>query len=445
MRPPRWRGIRVRITALAGAVMLVVLAATSLALLAAQRQHLTDSLDESLENAAADLVVAPRRQLDGPLSPTADDDAVVQVVDGGGVVLAATPNYTSQPALPAPPGDALRSLRTTGLLPGEPRYRMLSVRGDDRVVHVGAPLDDIDETVIALRNALLATIPLVAMLLAALTWWLVGRTLRPVEAIRAEVADISGEHLDRRVTEPATGDEVQRLAATMNAMLDRLQRSAESQRQFVADASHELRSPLTRIRSELEVDLAHPATAQPAATHRSILDETEQLQRLVEDLLVLARHDAAARRAPHDAVDIDDLVLREVGRLRATTTVDIHAGAVSAAQVAGDADELARAVRNLLDNAVRHARSRVTVELVERAGAALLSVADDGPGIPLADHERVFERFTRLDDARTRSDGGAGLGLAIVRAIVVRHGGTVTVDAASLAGARFVVTIPLMP
>jgi signal transduction histidine kinase len=228
----------------------------------------------------------------------------------------------------------------------------------------------------------------------------------------------------------------------MNAMLDRVESATARQQRFAADASHELRSPLTRIRAELEVDLAHPEQADLAATHRSVLEDATQLQRLVDDLLHLARVDAGAVSNRREPVDLDDIVLRDARRLRADGRVQIDISGVSAAQLRGDADELARAVRNLTDNAVRHATSTVTLTLAEHGGRAVLTVADDGPGIPPAEQERIFERFARLDDARNADTGGTGLGLAITRDIVERHHGTIEIDSDHAPGARFRITLP---
>jgi signal transduction histidine kinase len=226
----------------------------------------------------------------------------------------------------------------------------------------------------------------------------------------------------------------------MNAMLDRLEQAGDRQQRFVADASHELRSPLTRIRAELEVDLAHPGDADLVATHRSVLEEATNLQLLVDDLLHLASSDAGASSQRREVVDLDDIVLREAHRLRdAGTQVDLSL--VSAAQVNGDPIQLAHAVRNLTVNAAHHARSTVTVTLLEREHSAVLTVTDDGPGIPPAQRERVFDRFARLDDARTRATGGSGLGLAITRDIIQQHGGTVNVGGDG-DGACFIVTLP---
>jgi signal transduction histidine kinase len=229
----------------------------------------------------------------------------------------------------------------------------------------------------------------------------------------------------------------------MNETLDRLEDAVRRQQRFVADASHELRGPLTRIRSELEVDLARPELADPHATQRSILDEAIGLQHLVEDLLQLARSDAGAAEMTSAPVDLDDIVLREARRLRDRGRVLTDTSRVSAVQVTGDRDQLSRAVQNLLENAERHAATTVTVALDEIHGTARLTVTDDGAGIEPAQRERVFERFTRLDDARTRDSGGSGLGLAITRDIVERHGGTIHL-AEGLA-TRFVVELPARP
>jgi len=275
-------------------------------------------------------------------------------------------------------------------------------------------------------------------------WWAVGRALRPVEAIRARVDQITAAQLDQRVPEPATSDEIARLARTMNAMLARLEESADRQRRFVADASHELRSPLARMRAELEVDRAHPETADPASTADSVLTETVGLQRLVDDLLVLARGDAGALGGGGDTtVDLDELVDRLAARARARGA-DIDTRAVRPVQVRGEPAQLERAVANLLDNAVRHAGLRVTVALDGSDGEqAELVISDDGPGIGPADAERVFERFTRLDDARTAGSGGVGLGLAIARDIAERHGGTLTLRPGGGSGAQFVLVLPV--
>jgi signal transduction histidine kinase len=261
--------------------------------------------------------------------------------------------------------------------------------------------------------------------------------------MRREMAEITGTNLGRRVAEPATGDEIDRLAHTMNETLDRLEGAIRRQQQFVADASHELRSPLTRIRTELELDLAHGKPVDPATTERSVLDETLDLQQLVDDLLQLARSDDGPFESTRRPVDLDDVVLREARRLRERGRVSVDLRGVSAAQTIGDTQQLSRAIRNLLDNAERHATALVTITLAEIDGRVRLTISDDGAGISADDRQHVFERFTRLDDARSRDAGGTGLGLAIVRDIVQRHGGSINIE--DRLPTTFVVDLPLAP
>jgi signal transduction histidine kinase len=278
------------------------------------------------------------------------------------------------------------------------------------------------------------------VLVAFTTWIVTGRTLHPIEGIRREVATISGSELSRRVPQPRGDDEVARLARTMNAMLDRLQDSRDRQRRFVSDASHELRSPVATIRHELEVALAHPDQTTVEALAADLLAEDLRLEGLVEDLLLLARADEDTLSLIARPVDLDDLVLAEAARLRRRGIVRVDTSSLSAGRVAGDPAQLTRLVRNLADNAERHARSVVSLALGARSGQLTLTVGDDGDGITEADRVRIFERFTRLDGARTRDAGGAGLGLAIVAAVARVHGGTVHVEPGP--GARFVVVLP---
>jgi signal transduction histidine kinase len=225
-------------------------------------------------------------------------------------------------------------------------------------------------------------------------------------------------------------------------MLDRISGVAERERRFVADASHELRTPLTRIRTAVEVDAADPDGADWLATNRLVHDEADALQQLVEDLLYLARSDAGALVLTAVPVDLDDIVLDEVRRQRTQTARRIDISDVSAGHVAGDPAQLARVVRNLLSNAVRHATATVAISLAELDGTVELVIDDDGPGVPADLREVIFERFARADDDRGDASGGTGLGLAITRDIVERHGGRIQLDGTRTSGARFVVTLP---
>jgi signal transduction histidine kinase len=439
--------VRFRVTALATLAVLAVLVATSVALVAAERRSLTGNLEETIGQRADELTeMVASNQL--PAVLVDDEDTRAQIVTLDGRVLSGTPSLLHMAPIgaPPPPGRA-EMVRTVRHLPtGDGAFRLLSRRVAGRdgplVVHVAGALDDVQQSGRVLAGGLVVSVPLVTAVLALLVWRLVGRTLRPVEALRSEVAGITGEDLRRRVPQPVGGDEIARLARTMNAMLDRVEQAGARQRRFVADASHELRSPLTRIRSGLEVDLAHPEVADPTGALRSALEEIGGLQRLVEDLLQLARSDAGVVGVRGRLVDLDDIVLRESGRLRASGRVKVDSSGVSAAQVIGDPDQLARAVRNLTENAARYADGLVTLTLTEADHKAVLTVADDGPGIPVEQRGRVFERFTRLDQARSASTGGVGLGLAITLDIVRRHRGTIVIDPNHEPGARFIITLP---
>jgi signal transduction histidine kinase len=436
--------IRSRVTALATVTVLVVLLLAGFAILEVHERLLTDSVDERLAEAAAGYEEAAEDGERPAVSRPADDDSVAQLVLDGRAT-ESVPAWLDEP-IAGPPGDddVIRGIED--VLPDEGAYRVLSVDlGDGLVLHLGATLDDVHDSRAALGRALLLSAPLIALVLGTVIWWFVGRTLRPVEAIRAQVGAIGGDDLDRRVPVPATEDEVGRLARTMNDMLDRLERSAEQQRRFVADASHELRSPLTRMRSELEVDLAHPGSADPLATHRSALEEVIGLQHLTDDLLSLARARSGAGAVEAEEVDLDDLVLAAARRLRAVDRVRLDTTDVGPARVIGNPAQLGRVIANLLDNAVRHATSTVALELRARPdGTAELVVIDDGPGIPPVDRQRVFEPFTRLDEARSPGRGGTGLGLAIARDLVVAHGGTIAIadPLDGDGGTRVVVTLP---
>lgn len=442
----RWIGtVRSRITVIAAVAVAAVLVVAAFALLTVQRRSLIEQLDESLA-ADIDQLLRAVDQSDGRdepqlLAPVGDDDAVAQVVTLDGRVVAATANVANRPPIDEAPSDEAAST-IDGVDDDEP-LRLVSRRDDERglVVHVAAPLDDIDETIDKLRLSLSVAIPVVTLVLAVVVFVLVGRTLRPVERIRAEAATIGPTELDRRLPQPPGRDEIARLAATMNAMLERLEVASRRQREFVADASHELRTPLTRMRAEIEVDLHHPETADAAATARSVLAEIEHLQQLVDDLLHLARSGADGPTPVRRTVDLDDLVLEEVGAA-SIAGVPIDVGGVSAAQVDGDPAQLRRVIRNVLDNAVRHAEHGVVVTTTAHPDDVLVTVTDDGTGVPPEQNERIFERFATIDDARTPGRRGAGLGLAIARSIVEAHGGTIAIDAAHSPGVRIVICVP---
>jgi signal transduction histidine kinase len=301
----------------------------------------------------------------------------------------------------------------------------------------------VDQSVDGVRRSLYAAFPILVGTAGGVAWVLAGRALRPVEAIRTEVEAITGSTLDRRVPVPASGDEVARLAETMNAMLDRLEDASTRQQRFVADASHELRSPVTAIRTELEVAQRTARAEDWPAVAERLLGEEARLEAVIADLLLLANLEEGAPLPDPVPVDLAEEAREEARRRVPEGGVRIEVDAPAGAVVRGNRMQLRRAIGNLLDNAGRHARTTVRISVHERDGRVRLLVDDDGAGIPEDDQERVFERFTRLDDHRTRATGGAGLGLSLVRRIAHLHQGTAQVATAPLGGARLVIDLPV--
>ncbi|WP_040793727.1 sensor histidine kinase [Nocardia paucivorans] len=309
--------------------------------------------------------------------------------------------------------------------------------GQPVTIYAGASLDTADSALADVRRAMLIGLPLLLAVVAVVTWLVTRRALRPVEAIRSELAEIMHGDLSRRVPEPASRDEIARLAATTNDTLAALEESSERQRRFIADAAHELRSPIASLRTQLEVAQAHPELLELDG----LLGDTVRLEHLAADLLLLARLDAG-EQPRSDQVDLVELIADELAhrvgdRIPVTTALPDEQ-----VMVTGSRAQLARVLGNLIDNAQRHAATTVRVALEHTAGTVVVEVVDDGPGVPEGDRERIFQRFVRLDDARSRDEGGAGLGLAIVRDVVERHDGTIRVDADASGGARFIVELP---
>jgi|GEM_PF-604584 len=300
-------------------------------------------------------------------------------------------------------------------------------------------LETVQQDVERFSRMIAVGVPVLVAVVAILTWLVVGRALHPVEAIRSRVAQIGAFDLHQRVPDPGTGDEVSRLAATMNRMLDRLQRSSDRQRRFISDASHELRSPLASLRTQLEVALAHPEKVDWSGVASGVLEEGVRMERLVDDLLALARADEGVVLAHTEELDLGEIMSQEALRVEGLT---VDAGEVGEARLRGDALALRRVVRNLLDNARRHASSRIVLRVTLEKGQVVAVVEDDGAGIPEAERQQVFERFARLGEARDRDAGGTGLGLAVVREVVEAHGGTVMAEEGDAGGARLVVRLP---
>lgn len=436
--------IRARLTILAMALVGVTALIGAVALVTTLRSTLTESVLADTRMRAAEMAAA--LEDDTPpaeLGLGASDDLLIQVMDANGVLVAAGGEAPSAPLAEdlAPGGsrtldvpgddDPFMVVAADAHLP-DGRYRVL----------VGRALDLVEESTGVVTLLLAVGVPLLVIVVGVVAWLLVGRALAPVEAIRAEVAEISAAELHRRVPTPPGGDEIARLAVTMNDMLTRLDRAQARQRQLVADTSHELRSPIASIRQHAEVTLAHPERTTTTELASTVLAEDLRLARMVDDLLLLARADERSLHLEHRPIDLDDVVLEAARALRLEHRLEIDASGISAGRVLGDAGAMQRLVDNLAENAARHARHRISLSLGREGSSVRLRVEDDGPGIPLADRQRVFERFVRLDDARARDTGGSGLGLAIVAELVAAHGGSVQIGDSPLGGASVDVVLP---
>lgn len=307
-----------------------------------------------------------------------------------------------------------------------------------QVVLAGSDLETVQYAVGDLARLFAIAVPLLTVLVGIVAWFTAGRALAPVDAIRRQAEDIGGSTLTERVPVPNSDDEIEGLAVTVNDMLDRIERHDGAIRQFSSDASHELKSPIANIRAL--VDTRSSTDPTWPALQGQLTAETERLSALVENLLFLSTHQDGDRSVTLRQVQLDELVFAEAELVSATSDVRVGFGDFEPAAVLGSQADLARLVRNLVDNAARYAQEHVEFELTTNGTTTVLSVADDGDGIDPADRERVFERFTRLDEARARSLGGTGLGLSIVKQIAEAHGASVTVGESRYGGARFEVT-----
>ncbi len=420
--------MRLRVTVAAVLVVGLALVGGALVLVSLLAAVLTDQVCQDARGRAGQLAEGVTTSISSVERPPSTSGELVQLIDGSGRVIGDDRRLAS-------PGTGCVSVEPPGY---EEDFVFAAAKVDSGgEVVVGRPLVDVLDSTRFMRLVLLIGVPLMMLVVGAVTWAVTGWVLAPVVAIRREVDEITASELYRRV--PAVReDEIGLLARTMNRMLDRLQRSHESRQRFVADASHELRSPIASIRQHAEVAHAHPDSTTVAELAATVLAEDLRMQQLVDDLLLLSRSDEEHGEPPDAPVDLDDVVFAEAQRLRSATNLAIDTSAVSAGQVRGDAAALTRVVHNLADNAARHAHTEITFGLGESDGTVVLTVSDDGPGIPPDDRARVFDRFVRLDTARSRGAGGSGLGLAIVAEVIDRHHGSVRITS----GATFEVRLP---
>ncbi|MGW0158888.1 sensor histidine kinase [Mycobacterium sp. NPDC003323] len=447
-RPGDW-GISARSAFVAASVVLGALAVTAVVVAWVLYQTMLTGVDNAaaarVARVAQVIATGGPGGLDAELLSTDTRILAVQVIDDEGDVVRRSPGAPDTPLIPADqvgPGPLVGMPEHDSAL-GQIRFSAQTIAGPDDeryTIVVGEGSRAVASTVITVIGALAVAAPVVIGVSAAATYLLVRRSMRSVDEIRSRVAAITTSDLTGRVPVPDSRDEIAALAVTMNEMLARVEAGHAAQQRFVGDASHELRSPLATIISALEVAAAHPELLNDDLAQHTLMPEAQRMRSLIDDLLLLARADERGWSLRRDDVDLDDLAATEVDRLRRETACKVLA-TIRPARVSGDSAALARVLRNLLDNAARHAASVVEIEMRTTDGQVVLTIGDDGPGIPAGDRLRVFDRFVRLDEGRSRDAGGTGLGLAIVSEIVAAHRGRVYIEDRPDGGTRAVVQL----
>lgn len=447
-RPRNW-GISVRSAAVSAVVVFVALAAAGAGLDAILYRSLLAGVDYAAAERVRDIAKAlqsdPFDRLDTGLLHTDQRVVAIQLIAPDGSVVKRSGSAPGTPLIPVTEfGLTLRRGMSDDAVAGDNMrvsgQRVATASGEYTVL-VGGGSEAVEATARMVALLLVCSAPIVVGVAAGATYWLVRRSLRSVDAIRAHVAEISTSDLAERVPVPSGQDEIAALAVTMNQMLSRLEAGHRAQQRFVGDASHELRSPLATIISGLEVVEAHPDLLDAELATHTLLPEAQRMRALIEDLLLLARADEQRLVRRREEIALDDVAKAEAARAlrEARCVIDTD---VRPVRITGDPEAISRMTRNLVENAVRHADSRVALEVGGEDGKAVLTVSDDGPGIAPAERTRVFERFVRLDSDRARSGGGAGLGLAIVAEVVTAHDGTITIDDRPGGGTRMIVALP---
>lgn len=455
-------GVRVQISLIATVIVGAALVVGAAMLTGLLYSRLGDTATAAATLRARDVAgLAAGGRLPSTLALPGEDSAAVQVLSADGTVIAASENIEGRPPIanrrPVEDEDAevnddvefddyeQLTMSAEDVLDDDGQMRVVLLRTDTPegpvTVIAAESLEDARETVASIAIALALTIPVMLALVVLVTWWAVGRTLRPVRSITATLAEITATDLHRRVPAAGTSDEIGKLADTVNETLARLDTAVERQRRFVADASHELRGPLAALRGDLEVSVNHPEQTDWTVVANDTLSDVDRLQHLTEDLLTLARLGAVSEVAiqPVDLVALADDELKHVDAdTIAVTLVDPLTPMV----VSGSTTQLRRVLRNLIDNAVHHAATSVTIEFAQGAEFVEVRIVDDGPGIPEQDRARVLEPFVRLDAARTRDTGGTGLGLAIVDEIVRSHDGIISLTDTTPHGLTATVRLP---
>ncbi len=447
--------IRTRLTLISGALMAAVLIALGAFVYLRFEAELMAAVDTGLRARAQTLLSGSGRGGLADGSGLIDRDEVfAQLVNREGRVLESSSGIDGAALLPSATVAALQDVRLATAVVQTAEQEAISARllavpaGDDSVLVVGLSLEDHQDALARLLTLLLIGGPVGVVLACGVGWLVAGGALRPVERLRIEAETVSASEPGRRLPVPSTRDELARLGASLNRMLGRLEDAVERERRFVGDASHELRTPLANLKAELELALRRARTpSELTDALQSAAEETDRLTRLAEDLLVLVRADGGRFPVRRERMDIGHLIRDEVGGFTGRAlTLGISLAPVmdSGLLVEVDGARLRQAVGNLIDNALQHtpAGGQVRVDLSVRGGMLTIEVADSGEGFEPNFLGRAFDAFSRSDAARSRSDGGAGLGLAIVRAVAEAHGGSVEARNLNDGGAAVTIRIP---
>jgi len=448
-------GVRARVSIAASSVLAAVLAIGAFALVALVHQSLLANLDSAASTRARDISsLVSSSFIPSTLPAQPDDSNLIQVVDSSNSVVSASANVVGESPIlrthPQVTSDTFLSISSLPVGTRSEAFRVavhpVTLASGPGWVYIATSLAQVDAAINSLAWSLAAALPTLIALVAVTVSLAVGRSLRPIERIRRQAVSI-GTDLSQRVPVPQSHDEVSRLAVTVNQMLDRLQASAQRQKRFIGDASHELRSPLAALRAQVEIALAQGETADAVGALEHVGAQAVRMSALIEDLLFLAHTDEGRQRRSFEPLDLDEVVIGEFHRLKALGTVEVRLARLDAVRTSGSPRDLARMVRNIGDNAARHARTGVSIALKAEGDSALITIANDGPPVSVDDQQRIFDRFTRLDGARSRraGDGGSGLGLAIAQEIAAAHGGQISVSSLPdpRSGAAFVITLPL--
>jgi signal transduction histidine kinase len=440
--------ISARSATVSAVVVLVALALAGAVLDVALYRYLLAGVDDATAGRVRSIVSSldtnPPDGLDDALLATSQRVVAIQLVGPNGDVVKRAGAAPTTPLVPVNQFDyhLLRGMSDDAVADDDMRVsgqRVDTPHGTYTVI-VGGGSEAVEAIARTVALLLACGAPIIVGVAAAASYRLVRRSLQSVDAIRSRVAEISASDLAERVPVPDSSDEISALAVTMNEMLARIEAGHRAQQRFVGDASHELRSPLTTIISGLEAAEDHPEILTGLAS-KTLLPEAHRMRTLIEDLLLLARADEQRLVMHAKEVVVSEVAEAEVGRARHHASCAIHS-VITPVRIFGDSAAISRVIRNLLDNAVRHATSRVEVCVSNRDREAIIAISDDGPGIAPEDRMRVFERFVRLDFDRSRSSGGAGLGLAIVAGVVAAHGGAVSIEDRPGRGITMLVSLP---